>query len=71
VPPGTQEAAAPRLERIIGDLPSKDYFLKLLDRPHYAYKVDEVGAVLKDMPEDPLPPQPTPPRQVSYGGSPR
>ena len=37
---------APRLERIIQELPSKEYFLKLLDRPHYAWKVDEVGMPL-------------------------
>lgn len=36
VPPGTTEAAVPSLEREIADLPSKDYFLKTLDRPHYA-----------------------------------
>jgi hypothetical protein len=35
VPPGTSEAAVPTLERVIVDLPSKDYFLKTLDRPHY------------------------------------
>jgi hypothetical protein len=35
VPPGTTEAAVPTLERVIVDLPSKDYFLKTLDRPHY------------------------------------
>ena len=35
VPPGTTEAAVPTLERVIGDLPTKDYFLKTLDRPHY------------------------------------
>lgn len=35
VPPGTTEAAVPTLEKVIVDLPSKDYFLKTLDRPHY------------------------------------
>ena len=29
VPPGTTEAQAPRLERIIQELPSKDYFLRM------------------------------------------
>jgi len=57
VPPGTTEAQAPRLERIIQELPSKAYFLKMLDRPHYAWKVDEVG-----MPEDP---EPGPPPEKS------
>jgi hypothetical protein len=47
VPPGTTEASVPSLERIIGDLPSKDYFLATLDRPHYADPVDEDGNVVK------------------------
>jgi len=38
VPPGTTEAAVPSLEKDIVDLPSKDYFLKTLDRPHYPDK---------------------------------
>jgi hypothetical protein len=36
VPPGTSEAAVPAMERDIVDLPSKEFFLKTLDRPHYA-----------------------------------
>jgi len=36
VPPGTTEAAYPALEHEMEGLPSKDYFLKTLDRPHYA-----------------------------------
>jgi hypothetical protein len=36
VPPGTSEAAVPSMERDIVDLPSKEFFLKTLDRPHYA-----------------------------------
>jgi hypothetical protein len=36
VPPGTSEAAVPSMEYDVKDLPSKDYFLKTLDRPHYA-----------------------------------
>ncbi len=35
VPPGTTEAAVPALERTIVDLPSKEFFLATLDRPHY------------------------------------
>jgi hypothetical protein len=61
VPPGTTEAAAPRLEHIIAGLPNKEYFLRMLDRPHYKYKVDSVGNVLEGVPEDPVPPA----RQVS------
>src|SRR5690349_21325 len=36
VPPGTSEASFPSMEHYIADLPSRDYFLKTLDRPHYA-----------------------------------
>src|SRR5262249_33465364 len=36
VPPGTSEASVPSMEHYLVDLPSKDYFLKTLDRPHYA-----------------------------------
>jgi hypothetical protein len=50
VPPGTTEASVPTLERIIVDLPSKDYFLKTLDRPHYVDPVDEFGNVIKPAP---------------------
>ncbi len=67
VPPGTQEAASPRLEHIIVGLPSKDYFLKMLDRPHYAYEQDKEGNELKDMPADPGPQPSKPQRQVSNG----
>lgn len=56
VPPGTTEASVPALERIIVDLPSKDYFLKTLDRPHYVNPVDDFGNEVK-----PVKPQ----RQVS------
>ena len=35
VPPGTTEASFPALEHEMAGLPSKDYFLKTLDRPHY------------------------------------
>ena len=47
VPPGTTEASVPALENIIGDLPSKDYFLKILDRPHYVNPVDDFGNEVK------------------------
>ena len=47
VPPGTTEASVPALEHIIGDLPSKDYFLKTLDRPHYVNPVDDFGNEIK------------------------
>jgi hypothetical protein len=36
VPLGTTEASYPALEHEMAGLPSKDYFLKTLDRPHYA-----------------------------------
>jgi len=36
VPPGTTEAAVPAMEHEVADIPSKDFFLKVLDRPHYA-----------------------------------
>jgi len=64
VPPGTTEAAVPRFEKITKGLPSRDYFLKLLDRPHYGYGSDDDGNIMLDMPEaqpDPSKPQ----RQVS------
>jgi hypothetical protein len=35
VPPGTGEASYPGMERGVRDLPSKEFFLKTLDRPHY------------------------------------
>jgi hypothetical protein len=47
VPPGTTEASVPTLEKIILDLPSKDYFLKTLDRPHYVNPVDDLGNEIK------------------------
>ncbi len=36
VPPGTTEAALGSFESDIRDLPSKQFFIKTLDRPHYA-----------------------------------
>jgi hypothetical protein len=47
VPPGTTEASVPALENIIGDLPSKDFFLKNLDRPRYVNPVDDFGNEIK------------------------
>ena len=41
VPPGTTEAAVPFVENI-RDLPSKAYFQKILDRPHFPDE-DEKG----------------------------
>jgi len=35
VPPGTSEAAVPVMEYDVANLPSKDFFLKTLVRPHY------------------------------------
>ena len=35
VPPGTSEAAVPSMVHDVADLPSKDFFLKTLTRPHY------------------------------------
>ncbi|HWU55123.1 MAG TPA: hypothetical protein VN175_06445 [Rhizomicrobium sp.] len=35
VPPGTGEASYPGMERGVRDLPSRDFFVKTLDRPHY------------------------------------
>jgi hypothetical protein len=37
----------------------------MLDRPHYAYKVDMVGNVLSGQPEEPEPATPLPPRPPS------
>lgn len=53
VPPFTLEAYFPRLERSLEGLPSKDFFLKTLDRPHFpdevridpdeGYRIDDQG----------------------------
>jgi len=63
VPPDTTEAAVPRFEKITKGLPSRDYFLKLLDRPHYGYQSDDDGNILLDLPEAPQPSKPQ--RQVN------
>jgi hypothetical protein len=60
VPPGTTEASVPTLENIIVDLPSKDYFLNTLDRPHYVNPVDDYGNEIK----------PAKPQQQVSGGAP-
>ena len=48
VPPGTSQGAFPAMERRIVDLPSKDFFLKVLDRPHYDADVTEIDGELVD-----------------------
>jgi hypothetical protein len=40
VPPGTTEASYPALEHEMDGLPGREYFLKTLDRPHYANEKD-------------------------------
>jgi len=58
VPPGTSEAGVPTMEEYVVDLPSKDFFLKILDRPHYPGE-DENGnppwteAFRRSMPQKP------------------
>ena len=56
VPPGTTEASYPALEHEMDGLSSREYFLKTLDRPHYA---GEDGAAPKprDVPEPQKPKQ--------------
>jgi len=49
VPPGTTEASFPGMDRGLKDLPSRDYFLKTLDRPHYP---DGVGMDNRGNPVD-------------------
>jgi len=49
VPPGTGEAAYPGIETRAKDLPSRDFFLKTLDRPHYP---DGVGMDNRGRPID-------------------
>jgi hypothetical protein len=59
VPPGTTEGSFPALEHEMDGLPSREYFLKTLDRPHYAN-------------EKPLPPpQPAQPKQQVRNGEER
>ena len=64
VPPGTSQGAFPALDRNIQDLPSKDFFLKTLDRPHYPDEVIEIEGERfnvktgNDAPEPNAPPKP-------------
>jgi hypothetical protein len=79
VPPGTTEAAVGSFEHDIADLPSKDFFIKTLDRPHYADEDKDGiprwmrrrrGAIGPDAapPAQPKPaPAQEPQRQVSNG----
>ena len=71
VPPGTTEAALPFVENI-RDLPSKAYFLKTLDRPHYPDE-DEKGIppwAHRTGPGTLLPSQPPPkPKQEARNGT--
>jgi hypothetical protein len=61
VPPGTTEASYPALEHEMDGLPSKDYFLKTLDRPHYA---GEDAKRRREYTAPPAPqPQPQKPKQ--------
>jgi hypothetical protein len=69
VPPGTTEAAVGEFEHDIADLPSKDFFIKTLDRPHYANEdKDGIPPWMRRRRGAPAaqPPAPQPPqRQVS------
>jgi len=64
VPPGTTQGAFPALERNIGDLPSKDFFLTTLDRPHYDKNLEAAllkhGLAVLDDPLDQPKPEPGP-----------
>jgi hypothetical protein len=62
VPPGTTEASFPALEHEMDGLPSREYFLKTLDRPHYAGEGERS--------RKPAAPQqqPQPPKQVRNEG---
>ena len=78
VPPGTTQGAFPGLERNIVDLPSKDFFLTTLDRPHY--DKDYEAALLKrglaifddplDQPNPKPEPSPAPDKQVRNEAAP-
>ena len=69
VPPGTSEGAFPALERNVDGLPSKDFFLTTLDRPHYDKDIEAAilkrgrGAIFDDPLEVPKP-KPQPDKQV-------
>ena len=75
VPPGTSEAGVGITERLLVDLPSKDYFLKTLYRQHYPGE-DEFGDppwVQKErgtLPAPkPVPATPKKPRQEADAGA--
>ena len=47
VPPGTTEASFPTLERVIQLLPSKDYYLGILDRPRYPDEAEVIERTIR------------------------
>jgi hypothetical protein len=64
VPPGTTEAAVGSFEHDIADLPSKDFFIKTLDRPHYANEdKDGIPPWMRRRRGAPAAPQPAPQQQ--------
>jgi hypothetical protein len=62
VPPGTSEASVPSMEHYLVDLPSRDYFLKTLDRPHYPGEDAEGYPPWAPRDAGPVP-EPAPPRK--------
>jgi len=74
VPPGTSQGAFPALERNIQDLPSKNFFLTTLDRPHYPGETIEIEGERfnnrsgEDVPEPKA--KPTPDKQVRNEAAP-
>ena len=78
VPPGTSQGAFPAMERNIDDLPSKEFFLKVLDRPRYD-KATEAAALdgrrydteVAETPEpEPAPAAPAADKQVKNEAAP-
>ncbi len=68
VPPGTTEASFPTLERVIQLLPSKAYYLTILDRPRYPDEAETIERAIKGT----LPvaaPAPPPDKQVRNEGA--
>jgi hypothetical protein len=64
VPPGTTEAAVGSFEHDIADLPSKDFFVKNLQRPHYADEdKDGIPPWMRRRRGAPQPQQPAKPQQ--------
>ncbi|MEY4967251.1 MAG: hypothetical protein RL274_2834 [Pseudomonadota bacterium] len=79
VPPGTSQGAFPALERNVDGLPSKDFFLTVLDRPHYDKDIEAAilkrgrGAIFDDPLDQPKPkpePSPAPDKQVRNEAAP-